>query len=387
MKKLAILFLLTAVFVSFTFAQVSIKAEFNVDNVAKGNTVGEDKGQGSNYDRTIGVIGVANPVLKFVFDAGASKDLGPGSLSFSGTVGLAHSFKDTDYQIKSGVLGSGFGRGNEADYATDDLQVTVAYTLPIGPGKLGFSLANKYDPGAPTAYLTDGTKSVSWGQLGDATVYGGTSYQYLWTLEPGISYKDIGLGPVTLGAGLYYEYKYMGISTDNNKGRDKGAAFYRPYGDSMSKDLIIFKFFLDTQFGLALEYNFQYGWGKDATNQASFARVINASATAQQGLREIVKIAYLNVSYTIAQPVKVGLEVDDTGPGFRGAAVIYGGTGAIGPNKSYNTETSGFTLKPYAEFNLGDIGLGAYLQFKQVLATNVDAELIANPGVWVKYTL
>lgn len=358
MKKLAILFLLTAVVVSFSFAEVSLTTEFSISNINKGNDVRLDPNMNT---RTAGDIGYADPVLKFLFEADASKDLGPGALKLSGAVGVANSFHDSDYDMNQGLLG-GVGA-----VPTDDLKVVVGYYLPVGPGTLGFSVANKFDPKGPKPF--------------------GATETYTWTLEPGIGYTDINLGAVTLGAKLMYDYKYNGISTDNATAVPKTAAFFRPYGDSMSADTIIFRLDVGTGFGLSVGYEFTYGWGKDATGRASWAKQ-HRPVNEWQGQREIKNIAMLDINYAIAQAVSVGLVIDDTGPAFRGNS-IQGWANGSGTTQftQYNTETKGFSLKPKASFTLGDIGLGAYVKFENIMPTNVDQEIHVTPGVTVKYTM
>jgi hypothetical protein len=304
---------------------------------------------------TIGQIGYADPTLTLILAGAGSQDIGPGKLGFEGAVGIENSFEDTDYS-KDGVDPTW---GNVKP--TDDTYAAVTYGLGVGPGTLGFDLAYKFN----------GIVS--------------SKYGYMWTLEPAVKYTGIGAGPVTLGVGLKYDYKFNGISTDNAEGREKGASFFHPYGDSNSIDQIKFWFDLDTAFGLYIKYEFSYGWGKDATGRASFAKSHGGTDSEKQGLREITNIATLEVDYKLGGLATIGLVVDDTGPGFRGYSL--GSSGISSTGNAYSTETRGFTLKPFANFKVSALDFGAYLTFNNVMPTNVDEEVKIKPGVWVKYTL
>jgi hypothetical protein len=115
MKKLAILFLLTIVFASFTFAQVTVKGGFEVENVSGANS------------------GDANPILFTEFTGKAGTDLGPGTIGVELGLGTALNFSD-----KATAAYAGHG----------DIYLKGSYSLAAGPGTLAFGISTWPDFGS-----------------------------------------------------------------------------------------------------------------------------------------------------------------------------------------------------------------------------------------------
>jgi hypothetical protein len=108
MKKLAILFLLATVLVSFTFAQVTVKGGLDLNNLGEGN---DGKRDIQLYTEFVGT---------------AKTDLGPGAIGAELSLGTALSFQD--------VGGSAYGTHG-------DIYLKGFYELPAGPGTLGIALS------------------------------------------------------------------------------------------------------------------------------------------------------------------------------------------------------------------------------------------------------
>jgi hypothetical protein len=153
MKKLAILFLLTTVLVSFTFAQVTVKGGFELVNVL------EEQG-----DMT--------PVLYTEFNGKASTPLGPGSIGAELQLGAGLAFEEatSPYGTHGDVFVKGF------------------YDLSVGPGTLTFALSTWFTNPAPVQSFGD--------------------------LHFNVDYAGLAVGPATLGFGLEYDFRTTGVKSN-----------------------------------------------------------------------------------------------------------------------------------------------------------------------------
>jgi hypothetical protein len=287
MKKLAILFLLTIVLASFTFAQVTVKGGFEVINV-------------TGADETVPTAGTeADPVLYTEFSGAASKELGPGSIGVALQVGAGlHFGDDVDPYDPHG-----------------DLLLKGSYSLAAGPGTLAFALF---------------TKSASFGALGI-----------------GVDYDGIAVGPATLGFGVEYDF-----NTSGRDGADVGAFKDDPKeGD---------KFIARAGFGIA---------GFSLTYKLEFT--LNATNPANGDDESWVsKIAYIDASYQVLDPLKVGLELDNTGA----------------PNKD-GDYFKGFALKPYAEYAINaSATVGASVFIGNISGEKPYEDIYITPGLWISYS-
>jgi hypothetical protein len=154
MKKLAILFLLTTVLASFTFAQVTVKGGFELVNVL------EEQG-----DMT--------PVLYTEFNGKSSTPLGPGSIGAELQLGTALQFEEAT--IPYNLHGDNFLKG--------------FYDLPLGPGVLTFAVS--------TWYADIGSGAFGFGDL-----------------HVNADYAGLAVGPATLGFGLEYDFRTTGVKSN-----------------------------------------------------------------------------------------------------------------------------------------------------------------------------
>jgi hypothetical protein len=115
MKKVSILLLLTTVLAAFSFAQVTVKGGFELDNVAGGNE------------------GKMDPALWTEFYGAASEELGPGSIGAELGLGTKLHFSD-----------------EVPDVYTDagDVYLKGYYSLPAGPGELAIGVSTWHRFGA-----------------------------------------------------------------------------------------------------------------------------------------------------------------------------------------------------------------------------------------------
>jgi hypothetical protein len=153
MKKLAILFLLATVLVSFTFAQVTVKGGLDFNNVGEGNDLKRDT---QLYTEFVGT---------------AKTDLGPGAIGAELSLGTAISFDDTT--------------GTDSAYVEHgDIYLKGFYELPAGPGTLGFALSTWKDFGA---------------------------------LHLNVGYTGLAAGPAVLGFDVEYDFNTWGRNSDGDK--------------------------------------------------------------------------------------------------------------------------------------------------------------------------
>jgi hypothetical protein len=201
MKKLAILFLLITVLVSFSFAQVSLGLDFGLGNVGEGNN------------------GKMDPTLKFKFAGSGEKELGPGSINLAGELQYNMSFQDA--------------AGNAYDLGDNDFR--IGYALPAGPGLLGFGLK-----------FTD---------LGGVTKQAGLTY------EPDVSYDGIIAGPAVIGFGAWYDFK-TGGSSDSGKKAPFGKYYgFISLAERKENELGFRLSASLADLGLGITYKFIYGLG------------------------------------------------------------------------------------------------------------------------------
>jgi hypothetical protein len=201
MKKLAILFLLATVLVSFTFAQVTVKGGFELLNVLE--EVADDM----------------VPTLYTEFNGKASTPLGPGSIGAELQLGTALMFDDEDSPY--GLHGDTFLKG--------------FYDLPLGPGTLSFALSTWYDEG------------VGFGDL-----------------HINADYAGLAVGPATLGFGLEYDFRTSGRKARPTGVATQKYGVFADHKDAKLKDNIDLKLTAAFGFGLSIEYHFNYALADDA---------------------------------------------------------------------------------------------------------------------------
>ncbi|MDR1507210.1 MAG: hypothetical protein LBI67_08920 [Treponema sp.] len=279
MKKLAILFLLTTLLVSFSFAQVSIVGGFEAGNVAGGNS------------------GDMDPALFTEFYGAASQQLGPG------TIGVELGLGTKLHLSKDGVPATA---ATAYDFAGDNY-LKGSYTLAVGPGSLAFALS-------------------TWGESNGGKANFGD-------LHIGADYDGLAVGPATLGFGAEYQFKTTGID-----GFDK-----KVFADKPKVADVVQVRVSAAIAAFSIIYKFNYAL--DPTS-------------------EISRIAYVDASYKINDPLTVGLELDDTGKEFKA-----------------------FTLKPYVNYSLSDSTIaGAYVKVQNI---NNDVtgskDILFSPGVTIKH--
>jgi hypothetical protein len=157
MKKLAILFLLTIVLASFTFAQVTVTGGLDFNNMAEGND------------------GERDIQLYTEFAGTAKTELGPGSIGAALQLGTALSFQDGEPSPNSAPFSAYTTHG--------DIFLKGFYELPAGPGTLGFGIS-------------------TWPDFG--------------SLHFNVGYTGLVAGPATLGFDVEYDFNTQG-SDDKGK--------------------------------------------------------------------------------------------------------------------------------------------------------------------------
>jgi hypothetical protein len=207
MKKLAILFLLATVFVSFNFAQVWVKGGLQFKNMLEGKTVDWEK-QSVKEPK-------ATPVLYTQIGATGKTELGPGSIGAEVQLG---------YQIA-------FEEETEAYGPNGDVYLKGFYELAVGPGTLDFGISAWEDVGKG---------------FGD--------------LHFNVGYSGLAAGPATLGFGLEYDFR-----TGGKDDKLKNAVFGddKKSGEKLP-DALDFKLTADFAFGLGIEYHFNYALAADS---------------------------------------------------------------------------------------------------------------------------
>lgn len=250
--------------------------------------------------------GDMNPILYTEFGGAASADLGPGSVGVELQAGAGINFASDVYPYVS----------------HGDIYLKGFYALPAGPGTLKFGLSvwsvNSTDID-PTAALAFGTAPM------------------FNIIEIGADYDGVAIGPATLGFGAWYDFKTSGIDAPD----------MAVFGDDPEQaDLIGFRVSAAID-AFSVTYKLKITSGEDTF---------------------ISTIAYLDAAYQVMDPLKVGLEVDDTGAQMKDGDYF-----------------KGFTLKPYAEYALSEGTVaGAFVALKNLNAEEGDMEL--NIGAWIKHT-
>jgi hypothetical protein len=281
-------------------------------------------------------IGEANgdkkePYLSYTADVSAATPLGPGM------VGLA---LEMQFVID---LEDATGNGN----TLGDNVISGYYTQSAGPGELTVSL--------------DQSTAISY-----------------WNLEPSVEYGGIDLGFAELGFGLWHNHQFarkitlaaektassrsseasLALRHPHPDGYDEGGsgtsggtvdgggapALYGGGGSYSDKAGL----FISAAFpiGLNVWYGFACGWNKKSGST---------------GL-EITEIVCLDLNYGINDHFRAGLELDDTGKEFKG-----------------------FTLAPYAAFNLTrSLAAGFHIAIRNLNSASGDPAI--DPSIWVKYT-
>jgi hypothetical protein len=252
--------------------------------------------------------GDADPTFGIVFTGDAAKDLGPGQLK--GGLILAPTF----HFVKD------FGVSN---LSLDDAMGYVGYALPAGPGTLGITL-KLFAKGAEKVIPGIGVNAAA----------------YVSPIKFDLAYTGLAAGPATLGFGAWYDLTFTGFKDDFTT-----SAFGR---DPENWDTVGIWVDAAFEFGLYVKYEFQYGIGKFA---------------GPEGDSGVAKIAYVDVNYQVIEPLKVGLELDDTKDNFKG-----------------------ITIKPYVNYTIAeDLSAGLYIKLQNINAEAGD--LAVTPGLWLKYTL
>jgi hypothetical protein len=202
-------------------------------------------------------------------------------------------------ELGPGSIGAALGLGTKLHFGEDvkpygtagDIYLKGFYNLPAGPGTLAIGVS-------------------TWSMFD--------------SLQFGLDYDGIAAGPVSLGLGLAYTLNTTG---ETGTGDDKKAAVF---GDEDKEwDVFTAKLSADFDFGLGIIYKFQYGIGD--------------SVAGKKVESDIKKIVYLDVSFQVMDPLKVGIELDDTGKDFKGDLV-----------PESETLNLGFTLKPYVEYAISE---------------------------------
>jgi hypothetical protein len=330
MKKVSILLLLTVVLASFSFAQISVTGGFEIGNITEGSE------------------GKSDPALWTAFEGSASKELGPGSIGAAFGLGTKlHFAKEYGWKSEPAEI---FG----SDYATDglytdagDIYLKGTYTLPAGPGELGLGVSTWQDFGA---------------------------------LNFDVGYDGITAGPVTLGFGITYALNTSGKTLDEDKAFASENAVF---GDDVKakdddgKDIVGSKTDDFTarlsaafDFGLSLTYKFTFGIDHDS---------------------KVATIAYVDVNYKVIDPLTVGLELDKTGPAFKGAE--YDLANKAGKRETYS---QGFTLKPYVKYAITEntsVGLNVKIagignDFGDIETPNDEdyGDVLITPGLTISHT-
>jgi hypothetical protein len=222
MKKLAILFLLTTVLASFTFAQVTVKGGLDF-----GNLGGEKVWDWTNVP-SLTSTDETSPVLYTDFVGTAKTALGPGSIGAELALGTRISFeKDVAsvYDFHGDTYLKGF------------------YELSAGPGTLTFALSAWKDKG-----------------------------QGFGDLHLNADYAGLAAGPATLGFGVEYDFRTSGKTK-----KGKSAVFADGKGSKLD-DAIDLKVTAAFAFGLSIEYHFNYVLNDDDNYIAEIAK-LNVSYT------------------------------------------------------------------------------------------------------------
>jgi hypothetical protein len=248
--------------------------------------------------------GDAVPVLYTEFSGSASTPLGPGNIGVAFQLGTALNLTDKVYPYE----------------LHGDVYLKGLYSLAAGPGTLAFGIStwgSSYD-------MTSLGVPMS---IGSPAGFGG--------LEFGVDYDGIAAGPATLGFGVWYDF--------NTYGRD--GTDYAVFGDDPKAEDILG---VRVAFGIAgfnLTYKFKYAVGDDSY---------------------VKNIAYIDASYQVIDPLKVGLEVDNTGEGSKGGDYF-----------------EPLTIKPYVEYAISEkTTAGVFVVLDNL---NADPDLEVKPGVWISY--
>jgi hypothetical protein len=249
MKKLAILFLLTIVLASFTFAQVTVKGGLDISNLGGGDVIAIDKlvaalQSGTPYAPT----DKADPALYTVFSGTAKTALGPGSIGAELSLGTQLSFEKT----------------TPAYAAHGDNYLKGFYELAAGPGTLTFAVS-------------------AWNAVG--TGFGDLHFV--------AGYAGLAAGPATLGFGLEYDLRTNG---KNSKG--EGIPFEDHKSQGKLADAFDLKVTADFAFGLGIEYHFNYALATDTAIDENY-------------IAEIAKLNIFYTLPSL--PLKIGAELTGTG--------------------------------------------------------------------------
>ncbi|MDR0586770.1 MAG: hypothetical protein LBG26_05980 [Treponema sp.] len=209
MKKLAILFLLTTVLVSFTFAQATVKGGLEFNNLTEGNK------------------GKLTPVLYTEISGEGKTELGPGSIGVGIQAGTGIVLQEDSYPYAP--HGDNFLKG--------------FYELPAGPGTLTFALSTWAVTVADV--VGEGTLPSAYKDLEKF----GTSPLFA-ALHFNVGYAGLAAGPATLGFEVEYDFNTTGV---------KSSGDYGVFADGTKvADKIDLKVTADFAFGLGIEYHFNY---------------------------------------------------------------------------------------------------------------------------------
>jgi hypothetical protein len=335
MKKLAILFLLATVLVSFTFAQVTVKGGLDLNNVGEAND-------------TTSNVNKRDIQLYTEFVGTAKTDLGPGAIGAELSLGTALSFQDKNTTTS-------------AYKEHGDIYLKGFYELPAGPGTLGIALS-LWSPS-----------------------FGGLHFN--------VGYTGLAAGPVVLGFDVEYDFNTLG---QNDKTPKEAAAFGEGGSKEGVPDDIILKVTADFAFGLSITYKFDYAIA-DTTATANGATG-NVKGYIKEIAYLDIAYALPSIPLKVGVELSGtgGFARDGTNVDTKQA---FFGSGYAGINATGGAADPGLNIKPYAEYAITEkVKAGAFVAVKKLgtdkekngttdsngAAKAWDIEL--NPGLWISYS-
>jgi hypothetical protein len=308
MKKLAILFLLTIVVSTFTFAIEGIGdftagLEISVDNIT---SAGKSVKKGGD----VGYESGADPYIGFEPSIAYSRSFG--AFGIAAKLGTFLGFQTGDsasYWTNSTTKARWPGKGGSNFYNKVYIEVTPSYALEAGPGTLGFALT---------------IKPVFYTYVYDVD-YPGPDYIF----NPSISYTGIDVGFGTLGFALFTDDLKYGYNAD-----DDGEGY-----DWVIQD-IAFKATLALPFGLTVWVSPRVNIEVNDSQPHNSLNSIRADAT-----------------YTLNETVNFGLE-GRVPVGYQ--------------KEVYTWKGKGLFLKPHVNLTFGSIGAYAAVEISQIGAGEIE---------------
>jgi hypothetical protein len=350
MKRLAILFLLTTVLVSFTFAEFSVKGGLDFNNFGEGNDERLDPNKREIQIYTDFLGSVETP-------------LGPGAIGAELGLSTALSFQSKS-EDSAYVAGPG------------DTYIRGFYQFPAGPGTLDIGLS-------------------AWSDFGN--------------FHFNIGYTGLAAGPATLGFDVEYDLNTAGLEVDWNTNTVEKKVFAEVDSDLAIPDELILKVTADFAFGLSVTYKFSYVFaGIDLTRFGSpFELKSYIKEIAYLDIAYTLPSIPLKIGAELSGTGGIGWNGAGTkltqqffgkgGAGDVSESSLYSVLGGAGLNAFLGY--AGMTLKPYAEYTITEkVSAGAFFKL-QHLGTDKDKNgrysntagawkkygVEVSPGVWVKY--